>query len=165
MKSGLSIVLMNAFFDHNVDSRTRDHSWQIVKKRCKLDIRKYFISDFATQRWNHLPQDAVDQAMLNGYKMVLNKRRIHASGSKLRYVPCLRLLHPVASDFRPISITPVLTRIMERIVVSEFLYPAFLEPPTCLDFHDQYAFRPTGSTTAALISLLQAVTDLLSHNP
>lgn len=70
------------------------------------------------------------------------------------------------SDFRPISITPVLTRIMERIVVSEFLYPAFLEPPTCLDFHDQYAFRPTGSTTAALISLLQAVTDLLlSHHP
>ena len=27
----------------------------------------------------------------------------------------------------------------------------------CLDFHDQYAVRPTGSTTAALISLLQPV--------
>ena len=68
------------------------------------------------------------------------------------------------SDFRPISITPVLTRMMERIVVREFLYPALLTPPTALDFSDQYAFRPTGSTTAALIYILQSVTDLLVDN-
>ena len=36
MKSGLSSVPMNAFFDLTVDSRTRGHSWKIVKKRCKL---------------------------------------------------------------------------------------------------------------------------------
>ena len=53
---------------------------------------------------------------------------------------------------------------MERIVVIKFLYPALLVPPP-LDFHDQYAFRPTGSTTAALISLLHTVTDLLLSNP
>jgi len=69
------------------------------------------------------------------------------------------------ADFRPISITPVLTRLMERIVVSHFLYPAFLVPPPHMNFRDQYAFRPTGSTTAALISLLQTVTDLLLNNP
>ena len=69
------------------------------------------------------------------------------------------------SDFRPISITPVLTRIMERIVVKEFLYPALLTPPSALNFSDQYAFRPTGSTTAAIIYILQTVTDLLADNP
>jgi len=69
------------------------------------------------------------------------------------------------ADFRPISITPVLTRLMERIVVSHFLYPAFLVPPPHMNFRDRYAFRPTGSTTAALISLLQTVTDLLLNNP
>ena len=69
------------------------------------------------------------------------------------------------SDFQPISITPVLTRMMERIVAKEFLYPALLTPPPLLDFSDQYAFRPTGSTTAALIYILQSVTDLLADNP
>jgi len=69
------------------------------------------------------------------------------------------------SDFRPISITPVLCRTLERIIVKKFLYPAILLPPTTLCFDDQYAFRPTGSTTAALIAILQSVTDLLSTNP
>jgi len=76
LKSGLSSVPMNAFFDLNVDSRTRGHSWKIVKKSCKLDIRKYFFSERVIQRWNHLSQDGVDQATLNGFKMALNKRRI-----------------------------------------------------------------------------------------
>jgi len=32
------------------------------------------------------------------------------------------------SDFRPISITPVLSRIMKRTVLHHFLYPALLNP-------------------------------------
>jgi len=54
---------------------------------------------------------------------------------------------------------------MERIVVTQFLYPAFLVPPLSPNFCDQYAFRPTGSTTAALITVLHVVTELLSDNP
>jgi len=50
-------------------------------------------------------------------------------------------------------------------VVTKLLYPAFMVSSPSLNFHDQYAFRPTGSTTAALISFLQTVTDLLLHNP
>jgi hypothetical protein len=53
------------------------------------------------------------------------------------------------ADFRPISITPVLTRVMERTVVRRFIYPALLSPPPSLSFSDQFAFRPTGSPTAA----------------
>ena len=48
------------------------------------------------------------------------------------------------ADYRPISITPVLTRVMERLVVTQYLYPCFLAPPPSLSFTDQYAFRPTG---------------------
>ena len=51
------------------------------------------------------------------------------------------------SDFRPISITPILTRMMERTVVRTFLYPAFLTPPPSLTFSDQFAFRPHHSSS------------------
>jgi len=53
---------------------------------------------------------------------------------------------------------------MERVIVRQILYPALLAPPPTLVFSDQYAFRPTGSTTAALVSLLHSVTSLLSTN-
>jgi len=69
------------------------------------------------------------------------------------------------SYFWPISITPVLTRILERMVVNDFIYPAIEKPITSLVFHDQFAFRPTGSTTAAIIILLHKVTHLLLTNP
>ena len=59
-----------------------------------------------------------------------------------------------ASDYRPISITPVLSRMLEKHLVKTFIYPAFQQPPPGLHFADQFAFRPTGSTDAALITLL-----------
>jgi len=69
------------------------------------------------------------------------------------------------SDFRPISITSVLSRAIERLVVRQFIYPALLTPPPSLVFSDQFAFRPSGSTTAAAIAILQTVTNLLSDHP
>ena len=54
--------------------------------------------------------------------------------------------------------------LMERIIVRTFLYPALTSPPASLVFADQYAFRHTGSTTAALVAMLHSITDLLSTN-
>jgi len=68
-----------------------------------------------------------------------------------------------AADFRPISITPVLSRTIERIVVRRYIYPALSSPPPMLQFADQFAFRPTGSTTAAITALLNAVINLYCH--
>jgi len=39
------------------------------------------------------------------------------------------------SDFQPISITPVLTRALERTIVHDFIYPALQNPTTSLVFH------------------------------
>ena len=69
------------------------------------------------------------------------------------------------SDFRPISVTPVQTRMIERAVVREFLYPSFLTPPPSFAFLDQYAFRPTSSTSAAVMSLLHTISTLIQSNP
>ena len=69
------------------------------------------------------------------------------------------------ADYRPISITPILSRITERIVVRDFIYPSLQFPPPDLSFCDQFAFQPSASTTAALIHLLQTITNLLQTNP
>ena len=53
-----------------------------------------------------------------------------------------------------------------RLVVSHFLYPSILStPPPFFSFGDQYAFRPTGSPAAALITLLHHITHLLTAYP
>ena len=65
------------------------------------------------------------------------------------------------SDFRPISITTVLTRALERMIAQDLIYPALHNPTTSLIFHDLFASRPSGSTTAAMITLLHKVTHLL----
>ena len=68
--------------------------------------------------------------------------------------PVRKVNQPTAhSHFRPISITPVLTRMMQRMITRDFVYPAFLTPPPFLRFSDQFVFRPTGFTTAALTYL------------
>jgi len=58
----------------------------------------------------------------------------------------------------------VLSTVTERIVVRQFLYPAFQSPPCSLNLSDQFAFRPFASTAAALISILHSVTSLLHSN-
>ena len=70
----------------------------------------------------------------------------------------------VPSEFRPISITSVLSRTMEKLFVREFIYPSMNDPTLATMFADQFAFRPTGSTTAALIALLDKITELLTMN-
>jgi len=59
----------------------------------------------------------------------------------------------------------VLSRTMERYIVKTFVYPALIRPPPNLHFTDQFAFRPTGSTTAAIITLLHTINTMLSTNP
>jgi len=53
---------------------------------------------------------------------------------------------------------------MEKSIVKEYLYPILLHPDQTHQFHDQFAFRPTGSTTAAIIYLLHTLTELLQTN-
>ena len=75
--------------------------------------------------------------------------------------PVPKVATPQQCSDRPISVTPVLSRTLERIVVRNFLYPAIIVPPVSLDFTDQYAFRPNGSTTAAIVAILHSITELI----
>ena len=45
-------------------------------------------------------------------------------------MPVAKIPTPLShSDYRPISITPFLSRWMERVVVTDYIYPSFLSPP------------------------------------
>ena len=57
------------------------------------------------------------------------------------------------ADLRPISVTPILSRLVEKIVVRRYLRPIMDDE----QMNDQFAFRPTGSTTAALITLMHTI--------
>jgi hypothetical protein len=64
------------------------------------------------------------------------------------------------SDYRPISVTPILSRLAEKLIVKKWLYPSI--PHVMLQ--NQFAFKPTGSTTSALVFLTHHVTRLLETN-
>jgi len=64
------------------------------------------------------------------------------------------------SDYRPISVTPILSRITERIIVNRWLRPSI--PPELLA--NQYAYKPTGSTTVALVHLFHSLTRMLENS-
>jgi len=68
------------------------------------------------------------------------------------------------SDYRPISITPILSRMLERIVVTYFICPSFQSAPPDLSFLDQFTFQPTTSTTVALIHLFHVISEQLDTN-
>jgi len=61
------------------------------------------------------------------------------------------------SHLRPISVTPILSRLTERLIVRKHLLPAI--PSDQLT--DQFAYRPSGSTTAALIATTHHISRLL----
>ena len=55
-----------------------------------------------------------------------------------------------------------MTTLGTRISV-HFIYPAFHNAPVSLSFDDQFAYRPSGSTAAAIITILHKVTHLLTN--
>jgi hypothetical protein len=75
--------------------------------------------------------------------------------------PIPKIQKPVScADIRPISITPLLSRLTERIVVNRYIRPSL----EANDFINQFAYKPTGSTTAALTHLMHKVTLALESN-
>ena len=56
----------------------------------------------------------------------------------------------IFQNLRSISVTSILSRLLEKVLIQRFLWPGLCEKG-CLE--DQFCFRPTGSTTAALTDI------------
>ena len=84
-----------------------------------------------------------------------------AQWKKAIVTPIPKIPKPVLiTDYRPISVTSLLSRILEKFVVKNFIQPVF----PSLYLQDQFGFRPTGSTTCALIYTVHHVTKMLESN-
>jgi Reverse transcriptase (RNA-dependent DNA polymerase) len=75
--------------------------------------------------------------------------------------PVQKISNPASlADFRPVSVTSILSMLTEKLIVKNWWMPAI---PNCY-LDDQFGFRPTGSTTCALFYLTHHVTEMLETN-
>jgi hypothetical protein len=69
--------------------------------------------------------------------------------------PVSKISNPsTLSDFRPIYVTPILSRILEKLIVVRWLKPTI--PQDLVSY--QFVFRPTGSTACVIVYFRQQVT-------
>jgi ribonucleases P/MRP protein subunit RPP40 len=61
------------FFQLSKVSRTRGHSFKLLKKGARLDTRKYFFSQRVVNTWNRLPQAVVEATSVNLFKNRLDE--------------------------------------------------------------------------------------------
>jgi hypothetical protein len=75
--------------------------------------------------------------------------------------PIPKVSNPITlTDFRPISVTPILSRVAEKLLVQKWIKPAL--PVSALS--DQFAYKQTGSTNCALIKCFDYVACSLEQN-
>jgi len=74
MVHGLSAVSLSKFFNV-ARSTTRGHTWKLVKSHSNTDMLLHFFSYRVLNRWNSLPQEAVDSSSINAFKGHLDKLR------------------------------------------------------------------------------------------
>ena len=100
------------------------------------------------------------------YNLSVSQSSVPSQWKKAIISPLPKIPIPLTcADFRPISLTPILSRLLDKIIIGSYIYPAISAPHIFNNLHDQFAFRPTGSTEAALIAILHHITMLLVNNP
>ncbi|MFZ2538515.1 MAG: reverse transcriptase family protein, partial [Oscillospiraceae bacterium] len=104
----------------------------------------------------------ISKSLAHVYSLSVNTGIVPTQWKSAIITPVAKVSNPEGEvDFRPISVTSVLSRKLEQVIVNESIYPLMSDPPVGLDFSDQYAFRPSGSVTAALIAIIDSITEIL----
>ena len=73
MLKGIAKLDHSLFFKLSGDSKVRGHTYKIVKRSFRLDVRKNFFSSRVVDAWNELPQYVVDAETVNSFQARLDK--------------------------------------------------------------------------------------------
>ena len=66
--NGIDKVDYRNFFELVNSDKTRGHRYKLVKKRCKLEVRRNFFSQRVISKWNGLPEHVVQAKSVNAFK-------------------------------------------------------------------------------------------------
>ena len=114
----------------------------------------------------HLAAPSISLPVTHLYNLSVAQAQVPCQWKSSVITPVPKVTKPKScSDFRPISVSSILSRLLEKILIRKFIYPALQEPSCKAIFDDQFAFRPTGSCTSALIHLTHQASSLLQDFP
>ena len=65
---GMKTLIEIFFFSFNKNNTTRGHELTLVKDQCRLDIRKYSLSQRKINEWNKLSTGCVTANSVNMFK-------------------------------------------------------------------------------------------------
>ena len=77
----------------------------------------------------------------------------------ITHVPKCRSVSEV-NDLIPIPVTPILSRMVERLIFRDHIFPATPSNESV----GQYGFKPTDSTTAAIVDITDRLAAMLEDN-
>jgi len=70
---GLLSLSLDPFFVLDTDSRTRGHSWKLIKRRTSTDVRHHFFPERVIYWWNKLDSTTVCVTTVNSFKNRLQR--------------------------------------------------------------------------------------------
>ena len=125
----------------------------------RLDITKSAGSDQLHPKLLRFGASALAEPLAHIYEESLRSGTVPKKWKLADIVPAPKCKRPTFQDLRPISLLPIPSKILERIVLDK-------EKQNLLRTYDtyQFAYRPGGSTTAALVTIHDKVTCILDQS-
>ena len=76
--NGYENIDSNIFFENKESKITRGHNFTLVKKRSRLDVRKFSFSQRTINVWNKLSTECVHASSVNMFKNRIDKYLVKA---------------------------------------------------------------------------------------
>ena len=74
----MKILILIFFFEIKESKITRGHSFSLVKKQSRLDVRKFSFSQSTINVWNKLSTECVHASSVNMFKNRIDKYLVKA---------------------------------------------------------------------------------------
>lgn len=127
--------------------------FQVFQKLRRLNLRKSVGSDRIPMKLLTIAADILCYPLSVIFNRSIQSKSFPTSFKFAFISPIPKKRCPTVRDFRPISVLPAISKVFEQLVLDNMK----AELLKCYSPH-QHAYRPLGSTTSALVSIMDKVT-------